>query len=85
MASDTYPQPKHGWTCFHCGETFHTEKAARLHFGPRPYCKTACTMSAREVLHELRRTEKLLAQCTDGRMKAMGMEHKDPEQQVLDD
>ena len=39
----------------------------------------------REKSYELRRTEKLLAQYTDGRMKAMGMEHKDPEQQVLDD
>ena len=33
---DTYPAPRHGWTCFHCGVTFHATAAAREHFGPRP-------------------------------------------------
>lgn len=31
-----YTAPEHGWTCFHCGETFKTPGAARLHFGERP-------------------------------------------------
>lgn len=33
---DTYPMPKHGWTCFHCGETFKTPGKAREHFGRTP-------------------------------------------------
>lgn len=40
--AETYNSPAHGWTCFHCGETFWTEAGARLHFGEavtgRPYC-----------------------------------------------
>lgn len=31
--SPTYTPPAHGWTCFHCGETFKTPGTARLHFG----------------------------------------------------
>jgi hypothetical protein len=35
--------PKHGWTCFHCGETFVTVEGARKHFGDtfdnRPVCE----------------------------------------------
>lgn len=27
-AVETYPMPKHGWTCFHCGETFTTVGSA---------------------------------------------------------
>lgn len=33
MSDDTYPMPPHGWTCFHCGETFTTVGSARDHFG----------------------------------------------------
>lgn len=32
--SDTYPAPAHGWTCFHCGETFTSIAKARDHTGP---------------------------------------------------
>jgi hypothetical protein len=39
---DTYPAPKHGWCCFHCGQTFFTMKAARLHFGETPKAKPVC-------------------------------------------
>ena len=76
--ADTYPAPRHGWTCFHCGETFTDFIAAREHFGCRPWCKTACTMSSDDLLQELRRTEALLAQYTDGRMEAMGMKCNRP-------
>jgi hypothetical protein len=42
---DTYQAPPHGWTCFHCGETFRTAQGARLHFGTpvdvRPVCVAA--------------------------------------------
>lgn len=39
---ERYVPPRHGWTCFHRGETFYTAEGARLHFGPTPegvpYC-----------------------------------------------
>ena len=34
--NDTYPFPKHGWTCYHCGDTFTTWGAAEDHFGKTP-------------------------------------------------
>lgn len=39
---ETYERPAHGWTCFHCGETFHTLGGARLHFGGGPDEPAAC-------------------------------------------
>lgn len=43
-ATDTYPRPRHGWTCFHCGDHFpaNCEEAAREHFGPTPSWTPAC-------------------------------------------
>lgn len=35
--TDTYISPEHGWTCFHCGETFMHQNAAREHFGAHPF------------------------------------------------
>lgn len=47
---ETYPVPSHGWTCFHCGETFRTIAGARLHFGTpaerRPVCVESVAMEA---------------------------------------
>jgi hypothetical protein len=40
--AETYPCPAHGWTCFHCGETFTTFAGAVLHFGTMPTDKTVC-------------------------------------------
>lgn len=37
MATDTYMPPEHGWTCFHCGETFMHQNPAREHFGAHPH------------------------------------------------
>lgn len=49
----TYPTPVHGWTCFHCGETFPGDLAgsrkAREHFGPTPDRDPSCTISARKL------------------------------------
>jgi hypothetical protein len=39
---DTYLRPKHGWTCFHCGETFTTLGGARDHFGADPTKEPGC-------------------------------------------
>jgi hypothetical protein len=50
---DTYPAPKHGWTCFHCGETFLGQQAARLHFGASIEDEPKCQISA----HRLRAME----------------------------
>jgi hypothetical protein len=40
----TYLMPTHGWTCFHCGETFTTPNAARWHFGATPDAKPGCLL-----------------------------------------
>ena len=40
----TYPQPAHGWTCFHCGETFTTPGSARDHFGATPEALPGCVL-----------------------------------------
>jgi hypothetical protein len=43
---DTYPSPRHGWNCFHCGEHFSSSEsgqaAAREHFGPTPGWSPLC-------------------------------------------
>jgi hypothetical protein len=57
-ARDTYPAPPHGWTCFHCGETFMHPNAARLHFGASITDEPKCQISAhrlRAMEDELRR------------------------------
>ncbi len=57
--ADTYPMPKHGWTCFHCGENFKKPGAAADHFGEKPGEKPACIMfdevGTRGVVMTLRR------------------------------
>lgn len=42
MDGDTYNRPSHGWTCFHCGETFTTVGGAADHFGPNPFAQPGC-------------------------------------------
>ncbi len=52
--------PEHGWTCFHCGETFTREDEARCHFGDDETSETACRIVARHergLLEALRRAE----------------------------
>lgn len=34
--ASTFPFPREGIVCFHCGKRFHTPGAARLHFGAKP-------------------------------------------------
>lgn len=45
--NDTYEKPLHGWTCFHCGETFTKEGSARNHFGAVPTAQPGCTERVR--------------------------------------
>lgn len=43
-SGDTYETPRHGWTCFHCGEHFSRfeHDQAREHFGPTPNWNPKC-------------------------------------------
>lgn len=68
--SDTYPMPEHGWTCFHCGETFTTYVTAREHFGTKPSSEAACIIRVslggeRGLLRALRDAEDELATYRD--------------------
>ncbi len=57
----TYQQPKHGWTCFHCGETFKKFGAARDHFGEDIEGSAGCQIKAGEergLLMALRKCQK---------------------------
>jgi len=57
---DTYEMPRHGWTCFHCGETFRTPGSARQHFGSDPLKDPACRIKVGEergLVAEIRRLE----------------------------
>lgn len=40
--TETYEQPAHGWTCFHCGETFFAWGTAQEHFGATPRREPGC-------------------------------------------
>lgn len=62
--ADTYPVPEHGWTCFHCCESFTTPGDARDHFGGEPGGLTGCEIKAGEergLLMALRKAEDELA------------------------
>ena len=53
-------KPAHGWTCFHCGETFTTVGGARDHFGFGPSSDPGCRIklvAERGLLMELRKAE----------------------------
>lgn len=60
---ETYPNPRHGWTCYFCGETFKKPGAARDHFGGDLGSTAACRIKAEErgLLMALRRCEDELA------------------------
>lgn len=62
---DSYPWPEHGWTCFHCGETFRTKASARDHFGADPGKEPGCIVKVklgdeRGILYMLRKAEEEL-------------------------
>lgn len=59
---DVYNAPEHGWTCFHCGETFNTVGGAGDHFGAKPEATPGCLTRVqlgdeRGLQMELRKTE----------------------------
>jgi len=58
----SYEKPAHGWTCFHCGETFTTVGSARDHFGAAPDAQPGCVVrvslgAERGLLMALRKAE----------------------------
>lgn len=58
----SYDKPAHGWTCFHCGETFTTVGSARDHFGAAPDAQPGCMVrvslgAERGLLTALRKAE----------------------------
>lgn len=60
--SETYEKPPHGWTCFHCGETFTTVGNAEDHFGATPIALPGCLLKVqlgneRGMLMELRKLQ----------------------------
>ena len=78
-----YRNPSHGWTCYHCGETFTVPGLALDHFGS-PLSEAGCQIKAgheRNLLHTLREMEDQLARYraedsdTDRAMHAMQAEH----------
>lgn len=63
MDIDTYTKPPHGWTCFHCGETFTTPGGAEVHFGAKPIATPGCQIKVGEergLLMALRKAEEEL-------------------------
>ena len=63
---DTYEKPAHGWTCFHCGETFTTVGGAQDHFGADPSKEPGCMIrvslgAERGLLMKLREAEATIA------------------------
>lgn len=86
--SACYDQPEHGWTCFHCGETFTTPGAARDHFGFDPASEPACRIklgAERGLVMALRKAEAEVADAYSklhdesggavGAMRAMATRH----------
>jgi hypothetical protein len=58
---DSEGNPVHGWTCFHCTETFKTIGEARDHFGYDSDEKPACLIKAgqeRGLVMALRQAQK---------------------------
>lgn len=42
-------KPEHGWTCFHCGKTYHDVESAKAHFGVHEDAAPACQITDAEL------------------------------------
>lgn len=66
--------PSYGWTCFHCGDTFITEKDARDHFGPTdgwtPECIDRSTSTVDSLLTRAREAEQAVEVAVRQRVEA---------------
>jgi hypothetical protein len=62
MAFEPFPPPKHGWTCFHCGETLRTIAEAAIHFGTSVHLSPGCIAKVeageRGLLGQMREVER---------------------------
>lgn len=71
----TYPAPRHGWICFHCGETFKTPEAAAEHFGTTPAetpeCIDRATSSYQDLVRRTREAEHAMRRAIDERNRAL--------------
>lgn len=91
-APDTYPTPRHGWTCYHCGETFTTPGAAAFHFGAKPDATPGCLLKVkvgdeRGWLIEIRkleaeRDELLRERCAEDSELHRALQAKEADMQV---
>lgn len=86
--SGTNNIPAHGWTCFHCGETFTTVGSAADHFGANPLAKPGCIEKVelggeRGLLMALRKAQEQIARHMDedtdihNAMRRMQSQHSD--------
>jgi hypothetical protein len=70
----TYPAPRHGWTCFHCGDMFKTPETAAAHFGPTPDATPECvdraTSSYQDLVRRTREAEQTMRRAIDARERA---------------
>jgi hypothetical protein len=73
------PGPKHGWTCFHCGETFTTHRAAETHFGKDEGAKEACRIIAGAEITITERLRDVEAECA----RAWGIVHSESSDAAL--
>jgi hypothetical protein len=81
---DVFPPPAHGWTCFHCDETFCIVALAMDHFGVDQGAEPACKIKVgdeRNLVSRIRDLEAQLARYraedsdTDRAMYRMQAEH----------
>lgn len=85
-----YQKPEHGWTCFHCGETFTTVGEAREHFGVDPTREPGCIIKVnlggeRGLLNALRKAEDLLArfQAEDSDVQRLALQEQGRHSEAL--
>lgn len=69
------PLRSHGWTCFHCGDTFKTPETAMEHFGPTPDVTPECvdltTSSYQDLVRRTREAEHTMRRAIDERNRAL--------------
>jgi hypothetical protein len=66
--------PAHGWTCFHCDETFTTWGSAREHFGSDNQKEPACRIKEGEELGLVIALRKAEASVEEWRYRALHAE-----------
>ncbi len=78
----SFPPPAHGWTCFHCDETFHTWIDARDHFGAAPNAEPACLIN-RDQLGLLRRLREAEQERDELRVRRLAQQMEIDEEETV--